>query len=340
MPGQGVLAKEFEVSGKTVYRALRLLMAEGLLASEGRGRGALITAKSSLRVSGKVSKRVLRVAVLSMVPIDEMFPGHHLDLTRLVRDLENDGHAATLVGFPAGKGRGKSGGLPKLFRATPADVWLVHLGSFEVLDWLRRTDVPVLALGGVIGNLPIPSFSFDLTECLARAVDRLMTMGHGRIVLITPGFWRRPKPGAIVTAFARAMESQGVRATEFNLPDWTETREGLARLLDSLFRVTPPTALICVAPHTTSGVLGWLLAHGLSVPKDVSLVAFGMDPSEGWCVPGLDVASMDSDTALFWRRVREWVAELAKGRIRSESVSFEIKLIEGNSMGPPPVDRG
>jgi DNA-binding LacI/PurR family transcriptional regulator len=339
MPGQGALSKEFGVSGKTVYSALNLLMDEGLLVSDGNGRGALITGKGARGVPGKAPKRMLRVGVLNMLPIKDIPPGDYSDLIRLMQDLEHDGHSATLIGFPAGKDPRKTGYLAKLVRETQADVWLVHMGTHEVLEWFCKSGVTALAMGGHHADLPIPKIGVNLAGGVAHAVRRLTAMGHRRIVFIAPAIWRRPEPGRSVKAFVRAMEEVGIRTSEFNLPEWEESREGLALLLDSLFRVTPPTALIAIAPHASAGMLGWLLAHGLRVPQDVSVVARSMVPGVEWCVPGVDVATMESDDSAFWRRVRKWVADVAEDRIHREEIAFDIKLVEGNSMGPPSPDR-
>jgi DNA-binding transcriptional regulator YhcF (GntR family) len=148
MPGQGALAKEFGVSATTVYCALRLLMEEGVLVADGNGRGALITAEASQGVPGKAAGRTLRVALLSMVPVNDMYPGHYFDLARLARDLEHDGHDATLVGFSKDKRLGKTGNLAKLYRETVADVWLIYQGTEEVLEWFVRKGATALGMGG------------------------------------------------------------------------------------------------------------------------------------------------------------------------------------------------
>ena len=69
-------------------------------------------------------------------------------LAGLARDLENDGHVATLVGFSKGKRPGKTGNLAKLYRETDADLWLIYQGTHEVLEWFVRKDALALALGG------------------------------------------------------------------------------------------------------------------------------------------------------------------------------------------------
>lgn len=340
MPGQGPLAEEFGVSGKTVYGALRLLTEEGLLVADGKGRGALIAKNACARAARKTSNRVLRVAVFTMVPGRDLYPEHYLSLTRLIRDLENDGHTLVSVCFPAGNAPAKTTHPAKLVRETDADVWIVYQGTDEVLQWFAKSGITVLALGGRIGDLAIPSIATDAPGFVAHSVRRLTVLGHRRIVLITRKVSRLPTPGLMVKAFVREMEAAGVRPSEFNLPEWDETRDGLARLLDSLFRVTPPTALICLAPHSTSGVLGWLLAHGRRIPEDVSLVTLGSDAGVEWCAPGLDIVGMERNDDLYWRRVREWVADVAAGRINRESITFKFKLTDGNSVGPPSPDRG
>ena len=40
------------------------------------------------------------------------------------------------------------------------------------------------------------------------------------------------------------LETAGITTGDYNLPDWEENREGLGRLIDELFRFSPPTAIL------------------------------------------------------------------------------------------------
>ena len=52
------------------------------------------------------------------------------------------------------------------------------------------------------------------------------------------------------------LEFHGIRTGRYNLPDWPGNPDGLCQKLDSMFRHTPPTALI-VDDQSKGDISGW-----------------------------------------------------------------------------------
>ena len=57
----------------------------------------------------------------------------------------------------------------------------------------------------------------------------------------------------------------------YNLPDWEETRAGFRRLLDSLFRHSPPTALLTDGAPMTVATLQYFAKRGILLHIAISL---------------------------------------------------------------------
>ena len=83
--------------------------------------------------------------------------------------------------------------------------------------------------------------------------------------------------------------------SDYNLPDWEETPEGFSRLLDKLFKITPPTALIIDEGSRVFAAVTYLARHGIKVPEHVSLVCPDSNAFKDWCHP--PIAHMHWDNA-------------------------------------------
>ena len=180
--------------------------------------------------------------------------------------------------------------------------------------------------------MPIAGAGPDKLPALAAAMRHLIGLGHRRIVLLTRRERRVPNPGPSERAFLDALTAHGIPAGDFNLPDWEETREGFQELLGSLFRVTPPTALIIQEAPFFVATLQFLGARGIRVPEEVSLVCTDPDPAFAWCTP--PIAQIRWDTRLAVRRIVRWAANVSRGRRDVQQTSGAAEFVEGGTTGP------
>lgn len=74
----------------------------------------------------------------------------------------------------------------------------------------------------------------------AEVVERLVNLGHRRIVNLVREERRKPTPGFLDRFFLEQLRNHGIQTGPYHLPDWEDTPEGLQHLLDSLFQHTPP----------------------------------------------------------------------------------------------------
>lgn len=90
------------------------------------------------------------------------------------------------------------------------------------------------------------------------------------------------------------LAAHGIAANEFNVPDYEPTAEGLHALLKSLFRVTPPTALIVVNPDETMATCMFLARLGMAVPGDSASITSTIIPTM-WAATGFRSSSVSGD---------------------------------------------
>ena len=151
MPGAPALAAETGVERKTVTRALAQLEREGLLVSQGPRQQRRIKALENLATA------TTRIAMLLYEPLRETSDKVFL----LKQRLTDEGHTVVFanksqleLGFNVRK-------IARIVQRTPADAWIVHGGSQDVLAWFAEQETPAFARFGRRSKFPIAGVGPD-----------------------------------------------------------------------------------------------------------------------------------------------------------------------------------
>ena len=331
LPGVLRLAKELDVSKDSVRAALRLLEREGVLAPG----GACRSRKAADSKKPAVSRQPMRVAILSYRLLrHENGNGQRLQL-QIQRGLEAAGHVCIFAPKTQECLRHDLKRIVRMVGATKADAWVVDSGSGELIEWFSRQETPAIGLGGRRSEAPLARVAVDLTSGFQEAVRRLIALGHRRIVLICPQVWRLPKPGHLVQVFLNELPAKSPATVDYHVPAWEQTADGFHTLLESLFRITPPTALIVIEPMQAVAVLSFLGQRGLRVPQDVSLITRTKDASLEWCRPAL--AHLQGAEDFLVRHIVRWVAAVSRGKVDRKRTVCPVGFEEGQSIAAPPL---
>lgn len=325
MPGRDQLAADIGASPRTVQGALEILEHEGLLRKQGAGRQRLITLTETLRVS-RLRVRILLYEKASR-KLDYMVDLRH--------QLEEAGHNSafaekTLQDLGMDPVR-----VARFVEATEADAWVVVSASREVLEWFAHQQVPVFALFGRLKQVSLAGAGPGKSAVVAEVVRRLVGLGHRRIVMLSREERRLPHPGYVERVFLDELSAQGIATGTYNLPNWGNTREEFHAGLDALFRVTPPTALLCSYPVLFIAADRHLALRGIVAPRDISMICLDPDPVFAWCQPAISHISWDS--ALIVRRAMRWVRNISQKKDDRRSTTTPAIFIEGGTMGPAPM---
>ncbi len=329
LPGVARLAVECDVSKLSLRGALRILETEGLLAPDGYNGRTILKDGERAR-----SRRTMRVCVFLHDPLVEENAEMQRTLLKLQAAIVAAGHecffsAKCQTGLKHDVRR-----IARFVKATPADAWVIVAGSKEVLTWFAAQSVPSLAVGGRNVGVPIATASSSFAPGVAAAARMLAELGHRRIVLVCPEPWRKPEPGLIVQGFNAELTAHGIVPGEYNVPDWEETPEGLQALLEGLFRVTPPTALLVLEPTHAGAILGFLGQREIRTGRDVSLVCMVDDPAFHWRRPRLAHFETTNDPLI--RRIVRWVQAAARGQEDRERWTMPVDFVPGGTIKPPP----
>lgn len=171
----------------------------------------------------------------------------------------------------------------------------------------------------------------DKVDTYQEVVRRLVELGHRRVVMLALKMRRLPTPGAGERAFLDEMEAQGIPTSSYNLPDWEESPEGMRQVLDSLFQVTPPSALIVDEAFLFHAVKYHLSRQKIAVPEDVSLIC--TDPSRTfvWCQPEISHIAWDSKPVV--QRIVQWAHNISRGKKDVQQTVTPAIFVEGGTIG-------
>lgn len=321
MPGVRKIADELSMSSKTVIAALAQLSHEGLLEPQGPGRRCRIAASNS------TIQPTLRIAILLYEEDDRKIDY----LLELLYKLREAGHTVAFAPKSLVDMNMDVKKVAKLVDKYDTDAWVVASGSRPVMEWFEMQSFPVFGLFGRVMNMSIARSSSKKIPALEDAVQRLVSLGHRRIVMLAREDRRKPAPGFLEKAYLKILEDLGIVTGTYNLPDWEESPQGFRQSLDMLFQHTPPTAFLIPATSLTVAVLQYCAINSIVIPRDLSLICMDPDPLFAWCDPAISHISYDSRPWL--RHIVRWANNVASGK-DDRSVSAPLaKFIEGGTIG-------
>lgn len=324
MPGTSKLAGELGIGMRTVSDALAKLEQEGLLVNQGKRKKRQIVCPDAFRPPA------LRIKILHYSPSDLML--HYLVDVR--HQLLEAGHAVSFASKSLIEIGDDLGRVSEYIKNTEADAWVVVSGQRDMLEWCSQQEIPIFALAGRRRGIQIAGTGPDKQPALKDAVKHLVDLGHRRIVMLARKVRRFPKPGRFEQAFLDQLAEYNIPVSQaYNLPDWEDNQNGFHKVIDSLFSLTPPTALIIGELQLFYAAHLHLSQRGIVVPKDISLICDDPHPAFEWCQPSVAHISWQSNR---WpKRVIQWANHVACGQNDLRQTFTESVFVKGGTVGPP-----
>lgn len=327
LPGVVRLGVELGVNHTTIGAALRLLEKEKFLVYRGAGRRRRIV------VPDDIAPPSLRVAFM-LYEQDDQRVDYVIDLQHRLIEA---GHVVGFASKSLSDLRMNVRLIASLVRKMEVDAWVVMAGSREVLGWFADQPTPAFALAGRRRGVRIAGIGPDKAPALQAALRRLAGLGHRRIAMLARGERRRPSPGLLERTFLAELKSRGIPTGPYNLPDWEDSPEGLEHCITSLFRHTPPTALVIDQVAVFLSVERHLAQLGFLPPQHVSLICLDPSPDFKWFRPG--VAHVNWDSRPLVNRMVRWADNVARGKDDRRQGFTKAEFVESGTIGPAPVRR-
>lgn len=329
LPGVDVLAKDCGVSPETMRQGLRILELEGVLQAPGPGKPRKIIEG---KLTAKSTGRVLRFGMLARERMEFQEAGYRKAMENVQSAIFGMGHRFFMLPKTQRELGYDFKRIQRMVRAAEADCWVVESGDEETLRCFHALGQPVFGIGGNYPRIPgMPGVGSPLNPVIQAIFARLARLGHRRIVMLIETAmhdYHRTAP----LGFCAILENAGITPGPYNLPDWEETPEGLQTLLESLFRVSPPTAIIVMYPGWMNGVLSFMARRGLKTPDDVSLVCGCHEPTFDWLRPPM--AHFKHGDEAVEKAVLEWVRRVTQRKPYTKRTKVAVELVEGGTLGP------
>jgi LacI family transcriptional regulator len=196
---------------------------------------------------------------------------------------------------------------------------------------LAGTGVPIVLVDRVLNDFKTDSVSEDNLDASRRITRHLIEQGHRRIAVVN-GTLTVSTSTLRHEGYLLALGEVGIPADPRYIVDAGNGTafQATTKLLESLPRPEWPTAMYCTNNRRTEDTLHALMARGLSVPGDISVVSYG-DISLPWMLE-TRLTHVDQDLLALGKRA----GDLTVRRIRSggepmvEILRSEIVL--GNSV--------
>jgi DNA-binding LacI/PurR family transcriptional regulator len=277
-----------------------------------------------------VTPHGLRVAILLYEQSDAA-RGYMVELRHALSQAGHPAHfcSKTLLDVKMNLSR-----LKRVVAQERADAWVIFAGSREILEWFAAQPVPAFAYAGRRRNVNIAGAGPDKLTAQKTLIDKLVALGHRRIVMMVREERRKPEPALFERTFLERLEAHGISTGSYNMPDWNENPEGLGECLDQCFRLTPPTAIFVEEMSIFVGAQQHLAQRGILAPRHVSLVCGDPDPAFDWCRP--TVAHIYWDSRVLIRRILAWSHQVALGKNRRRQYSIKTRFVDGGTIGPAP----
>lgn len=328
LPGRKRLADELGCSPWTVEEAIKRLTREGILVSPGAGH------RRKIKLTENIAPPSLRVGIFLYERIDEK-----LDyIVDLQHRLHEAGHVTVVPPKSLLDLKMNLVRISQLVESAEADAWVIQSGSSDVLKWFAKQSTPAFALAGRRRGVEIAGTGPDKIPAGQKAIRRLVELGHRKIVMIAREERRKPLPGLMERAFLNDLESLGITTSpNYNLPDWEDSVAGLYDRLNSLYKHSPPTALIIGETSLYLAVERHLARLGFLAPDDVSLICQDPDPAFIWFQP--TVAHVTWDSRPMINRIIKWAENVARGNDDRRQTFTKAEFIEGGTIGPVSMKR-
>jgi DNA-binding LacI/PurR family transcriptional regulator len=329
LPGVDPLSLQLMVSKGIVRVALGQLETVGLLQECGSGRRRKIV-KERVR---EAERRPLRFGIMLYEPFEDD-EGQMVKILLGIRHaIEVAGHVCIFSDRSLTQLNGNLSRISRLVKAVDADAWIVLAASREVLEWFIAQPFPVYAYGGRFHDLPVACSTTLIGPAIEAAVSSLLDLGHRRIVMLAPTSLRQPTPIPSLARYLALLEERGIpAATDYNLPHFEDTAEGLQKCLSALFQVTPPTALLMFSASHYAAAYPFFARYGLQVPRDVSVLCMVMEPAFRMCQP--TVAHFQMPVKEHVACMARWVNGVAKMRPSKRQVFIDAVYVPGGTVGP------
>ena len=327
LPGERQLAERFQVSRKTVRKALATLRGEGLLETA-RSRGSVVRQKRRRHAIASEG-----IALLLPEPLEVSRPFTALWVNRLMGLLQQTGdplqifHGAKYFGANAGRS------LARLTATHPARCWILARSHRPLQEWFAASGLPTLISGSAHPGIPLPSVDVDHRALCRHSAALFLRHGHRRLALFLEHAGHR----------GDAESEQGFRegvasAADAGEPIVCRPERSASSIIRELRRLLAaqdrPTGVLLANSYSYLTVLSYLGSLGLRVPRDLSLISRDEERFLQFVYP--DPTFYSAKPAKFAHTLHQALKRILAGAPEPFALRIMPDLVQGGSVGLGP----
>jgi DNA-binding LacI/PurR family transcriptional regulator len=266
LPGERQLAERFQVSRKTIRKALAELRAEGMLATQ-RNRGSVIKKQPAGRRAPSA-----RIALLLPQPLEASRPFTALWVNRLMGLLQETGHPLQIFHGAKYFGQNATRTLARLTAANAARCWIIGGSNRPLQEWFAGSGVPTIISGSAHAGVDLPSVDVDHRALCRHCASLFLRHGHRHLALFLE------HGGHAGDAESEQGFREGVAAAaDAPAPVVCSAERSASSIIREAKRLIGrkdrPTAWLVANSYAYLTVLSYLASVGLRVPQDISVVS-------------------------------------------------------------------
>jgi LacI family transcriptional regulator len=219
--------------------------------------------------------------------------------------------------------------LEKVEKERPAAAWVLMNSTAPLQQWFKARQHPCVIVGARHPGVSLPSIGTDYRALGHHAAGQFLRRGHRQLAVLLPN---EEKAGHTNTVLGFRAACSRYEGAEVRVVRHDATLKGLRQSLDALRRSTLPTGMLVALPPFIVGTVTELLASGVRVGHDLSVIGRDSDAFLEFVVPS--VARYAIDVPLFVQKLARLVLATARGAAHPEAgILFVPEFVPGDTLG-------
>ncbi len=325
LPGERQLAEKFQVSRKTIRRALAELRGAGLLDTR-RNRGSRIQAPRGRRRAAGTA-----IALLLPQPLEASRPYTALWVAHLLTLLQTGGTPLRLFHGAKYFGRDAARSLARLTRENSARAWIVGGSNLPLQQWFAASGVPAIIAGSAHAGVALPSVDIDHRALCRHSAALFLRHGHRRLALLLE-HGGHAGDAESEQGFREGLAGAAAAAEPLVCFPERSAPSIIREIKRLLAHPHPPTGWLVSNAYAYLTVQSYLSSVGRRVPDDVSVVSRDDERFLRFLHPAPTFYS--TQPARYAQALHQGLKRLLAGEASPFALRIMPDLVRGDSVGP------
>jgi len=222
---------------------------------------------------------------------------------------------------------------------TDGIIFFCGYDSYDHINQVHDSNIPVLVLDREIDNKDIPSVLVDNFSAMEKAVQYLYDLGHRKIGFITFPFENQTTIRRRYEGYCSALKKNGLKYNpDFVIIDdrmrLQELKGTYAVIKQKVEEKKNPTAIITLADFLAIGAMKAVKEFGLSVPDDISIMGFNDEMICAFSDPPL--TTVKQPKKLMGETAANLLIDIIeKKKIENKNIILDTEIVIRGTTAPP-----